>query len=259
MKLLCWNVNGIRAVERKGELARVLEKHDPDVFFVQETKASKDKLSSALTDSPVYHQFYHAAEKPGYSGTAIWVKKTLSSTPHWCTGMPGFDDTEGRIARVDLDNITLFGVYFPNGGKSADAWQGKMQFYRDFLAHINQLRTQGKQVIWCGDVNCAHAEIDIARPKANEKSIGFLPEERAWISDVITHQWVDVYRRTYPETVMYSWWHMISKARQRNVGWRIDYAFVDQSLYDHVTHVHYDNAQMGSDHCPLVLHIDLPE
>jgi len=257
MKLLCWNVNGIRAVERKGELTRVLEKHDPDIFLVQETKASRDKLSAALTLSEVYHQFYHAAEKPGYASTAIWVKKSQTDEPKWRTGMPGFDDTEGRIARVDLGNTALFGVYFPNGGKSDEAWHGKMRFYADFLAHTNAVRAEGKHVIWCGDINCAHAEIDIARPKANQKSIGFLPEERAWISDVIAHAWVDVYRLSNPETVMYSWWHLVSKARARNVGWRIDYFFVDQPLYEKVTYIGYDNDQMGSDHCPVIMHIDV--
>ncbi|MBT5231408.1 MAG: exodeoxyribonuclease III [Methylococcales bacterium] len=257
MKIICWNVNGIRAVERKKELDNLLTKQQPDIILFQETKASADKLSKDLTESETFLQFYHAAEKAGYSGTSIWVRRSLNLEVSWTTGMPNFEDTEGRIARIDFNNTVIFGVYFPNGGKSPEAWTGKMQFYANFLAHVDALKAAGKQVIWAGDVNCAHEEIDIARPKTNQKSIGFLPEERAWVSEVIDHGWVDTYRKKNPDTVKYSWWHMISKARERNVGWRIDYLFVDQDTYPNLTFIDYDNDQFGSDHCPIVAEIDM--
>jgi exodeoxyribonuclease III (xth) len=148
-------------------------------------------------------------------------------------------------------------VYFPNGGKSEEAWHGKLVFYEQFLEHINQLRSQGRRVIWCGDVNCAHEEIDIARPKENKDSIGFLPEERQWMTKVEEHGWRDVFRTKHPDAVVYSWWHVLSGARKRNVGWRIDYIFVDEPLLTKVQDIHYRTEQMGSDHCPVVLEIDV--
>ena len=253
MNLISWNVNGIRAVERKGELQKLLETSDPDVLLIQEIKAKPEQLSKYLSDHPEYDQFYHSAEKPGYAGTGIWVKKSLNITPKFSSGMPDFEDLEGRIARVDLEDWSILGVYFPNGGKSPEAWKDKLVFYEKFLSYVNQLREEGRKVIWCGDVNCAHEEIDLARPKDNMKSIGFLPEERAWVSDVIKNNWIDIFRHLHPEDVIYSWWHVISKARARNVGWRIDYFFIDQCLMTEVKNINYLNAQMGSDHCPVQL------
>ena len=255
MKIISWNVNGIRAIEKKGELDALLAAQNPDVLMLQETKANRDQLSEHLTEHPAYAQFYHSAEKKGYSGVSIWVKRTHSEGAEFSTGMPGFDDTEGRIGRIDLGNTTIFGVYFPNGGKSEAAWDGKLVFYEKFLGYVNDLRDAGRTVVWAGDVNCAHEEIDLARPKDNKKSIGFLPEERAWVSKCIEHGWVDIYRHNNPETVMYSWWHMRSGARARNVGWRIDYFFVDEATMDRVTDMTYLNDQMGSDHCPVVLEL----
>lgn len=257
MRIISWNVNGIRAVERKGELDNLLNQYDPDVFLVQETKASPDKLTKKLKQNDDYYQYYCSAEKAGYSGTSIWLKKQAFDEPEpdWHTGMPAYDDQEGRIIRVDLEKWTILSIYFPNGGKSDDAWQDKLVFYDRFLDYMNDLRAQGRHVIWAGDVNCAHEEIDIARPKENQNSIGFLPEERAWVTQVVSHGWADVFRQQYPDTVMYSWWHLISKARSRNVGWRIDYFFVDEKDFEKVTRIEYLNDQMGSDHCPMLMEI----
>ena len=261
MNIISWNVNGIRAVERKGELQKLLEDYNPDVLLIQEIKAKPEQLSKFLTEHEAYHQFYHPAEKPGYAGTGIWVKKSYGSSTHqptnsapqFSSGMPEFQDTEGRIARVDLGDWSIFGVYFPNGGKSPEAWDDKLVFYEKFLQYMNQLRDEGRHVIWGGDVNCAHEEIDLARPKDNLKSIGFLPEERAWVTKVIEHNWLDIFRHLNPEEIIYSWWHVISRARLRNVGWRIDYFFVDEALLPQVQEIKYLNAQMGSDHCPVQL------
>lgn len=259
MKIISWNVNGIRAVERKGELEKFLKTSDPDILLLQETKSRADQLSDELTLHPEYHQFYNAAEKAGYSGTAVWAKKELFPEPSFSSEMPNFTDTEGRIVQMDWQDWSLLGVYFPNGGKSPEAWQQKLVFYDCFLAHVNTLRESGKKVIWTGDVNCAHEPIDLARPKENENKIGFLPEERAWVSRVIDQNWIDVFRHNHPEEVVYSWWHLLSGARKRNVGWRIDYFFVDKNILPRVESIRYLTEQMGSDHCPVELTLDMKE
>ena len=255
MKIISWNVNGIRAVERKGELDVLIETEAPDILMLQETKASPDQLSKNLTEHPDYEQFYHSADKKGYSGTSIWVARIHSKAATYTTGMKNFKDIEGRISRLDLGQFTYLGVYFPNGGKSEEAWKGKLVFYDKFLKYINKLRKTGRTIIWAGDVNCAHEEIDLARPKSNMKSIGFLPEERDWISKVIDNGWIDVFRHFNPDKVVYSWWHLVSRSRERNVGWRIDYFFLDNKLIKNVTDIAYINSQMGSDHCPVRLEI----
>ena len=257
MKIISWNVNGIRAVERKGDLDSLLDSENPDILMLQETKAHPQQLSKSLTHHPDYLQFYHSAEKKGYSGTSIWVKRVHSNTTTYKTCMTGFKDMEGRISRLDIDKYSYLGVYFPNGGKSEDAWKGKLVFYDKFLKYINKLRKSGRLIIWAGDVNCAHEEIDLARPKSNTKSIGFLPEEREWISKVIKNDWKDVFRHLNPETGVYSWWHLLSKSRERNVGWRIDYFFVDKKILNKVTDITYLNQQMGSDHCPVKMEINI--
>ena len=257
MKIISWNVNGIRAVERKGDLDGLIDAEYPDILMLQETKAHPQQLSKSLTHHPDYLQFYHSAEKKGYSGTSIWVKRVHSNMTTYKTGMTGFKDMEGRISRLDIDKYSYLGVYFPNGGKSEDAWKGKLVFYDKFLKYINKLRKSGRLIIWAGDVNCAHEEIDLARPKSNTKSIGFLPEEREWISKVIKNDWKDVFRHLNPETVVYSWWHLLSKSRERNVGWRIDYFFIDKILINKVTDISYLNQQMGSDHCPVKMEIKI--
>ena len=153
MKLASWNVNGIRAVQRKGELEAFLRDHDPDVLFLQEVKAHPDKLDEQLTAHSEYFQFYNPAQKAGYAGTGVWVKRSFAKAPEMSRSMDGFEDDEGRIVRADINVWTLIGVYFPNGGKSEEAWHGKLAFYEQFLAHIDALRRQGRRVVWCGDVN----------------------------------------------------------------------------------------------------------
>ncbi|MBN2706355.1 MAG: exodeoxyribonuclease III [Deltaproteobacteria bacterium] len=254
IKLASWNVNGLRAIAKKGELNNFLQQHDPDIILYQETKAGAHQLSPELTENPLYHQFYHAAVKPGYAGTAIWAKKAICPECTFLTGMPGYEDDEGRIAQLKLPGLHILGVYFPNGGKSEAAWRGKLTFYEIFLDYINDLRRQGEKVIFAGDVNCCHEEIDIARPKENDGEIGFHPEERRRISAWVAAGWVDVWRRTFPDKGgVYSWWSFRAGARQRNVGWRIDYFFVDQSLFSNVTAIDYLSEQTGSDHCPVIM------
>jgi len=232
MRIISWNVNGIRAVERKENLEQFLDTYHPDVFLMQETKAKESQLTAIIEKYDGYEQFYNEAEKAGYSGTSVWVKKSLGATDIvFSRAMPeDSTDNEGRIVRADMTvqgkKLSVLGVYFPNGGKSEQAWDDKLVFYEQFLNYVEEIEAEGRICIWGGDVNCAHNEIDLARPETNRKSIGFLPEERAWVTKCIDYNWSDVFRSIYPEKVKYSWWHVISRARLRNVGWRIDYLFI---------------------------------
>lgn len=260
MKIISWNVNGLRAVERKNELQNCIQNYDPDILFLQEIKGTADKFSKYLTDNPEYNTLYHSAEKSGYAGTGVWIKKSFSNDFEFIPCMPQNPvPGEGRISRVDFTkegaDYSLLGVYFPNGGKSAEAFEAKLKFYDAFLGYVNQIRKEGKKVIWCGDINCAHNEIDLERDKENRKSIGFLPVERAWIDRVHKELWSDVFRTLYPETVVYSWWDMITKARDRNVGWRIDCFFLATPDLSQVKRIEYLTNQMGSDHCPVMLEL----
>lgn len=258
LKIASWNVNGLRAVFKKGELDNFWAEYDPDILLLQETKAKAAQLPEELTGHERYLQFYHSAVKPGYAGTAIWVRKEALANVEFLAGMPGYDDHEGRVAQLKLPGMRVLGVYFPNGGKSEEAWQGKLAFYEIFLAYVNDLRQTGEMVIFAGDVNCCHEEIDIARPKENEGKIGFHPEERRRISDWIENGWVDVWRQTCPgKTDVYSWWSFRAGARKRNIGWRLDYFFVDQKFLSEVLNISYLSKQMGSDHCPVIMEIAL--
>lgn len=257
MKIITWNVNGIRAIEKKGNLHELLEREQPDVLFLQEIKAKADQLSPWLVNHPEYEQHYHSAEKPGYSGTGMWIKKTLIRNYTVIKGMPEWHDTEGRIIGLQNSDIAIMGIYFPNGGKSPEAWKEKLVFYDFFQKYVRYLRENGLGVIFSGDLNVAHNPIDLARPKENEKNIGFLPEERVKITRLLEDGWVDVFREKYPDSVSYTWWQMQSRARERNIGWRIDYFMLDRALYDKVNDIKQLTEQMGSDHCPVVLEIQL--
>ena len=260
MKIITWNVNGIRAAERKGELQNFLKREQPDVFMVQETKGAMDQFSKFLTEHHEYRQYYSSAEKKGYAGTAIWIAYTLEEIvdqPSFCTEIPAAPNAdEGRLCqysfRLHGRRWDMLSIYFPNGGKSPQAWKEKLVFYDKVHLYMNQLRKQKSIVLVGGDMNVAHTEIDIARPKENEGKIGFHPKERAWMDRLVQDGWADVWRARNPEvTDVYSWWHLISRSRARNVGWRIDYFLLDQVSLDLVENVVYLDAQMGSDHCPL--------
>ncbi len=255
MKIISWNVNGIRAVERKGALAEVLKSENPDILLFQEIKATPEQLSDELVAHPEYAQFYHPAEKKGYAGTAIWIKKNGFGEIRFLTGMPHFVDNEGRISQVQFGDFAILSLYFPNGGKSPEAWEGKLRFYEDLEKYASALRKSGKIVIFGGDINCAHEEIDLARPRENDGVIGFHPEERRRISDWTAKNWADVFRDFFPETITYSWWSPRGGARFRNVGWRIDAFFMDRNFLDRVQKIEYLTEQTGSDHCPVVLEI----
>jgi exodeoxyribonuclease-3 len=271
MKIISWNVNGLRAVHKKGDLKNFLEKFSPEIICFQEIKAKPDQLTFLEEEFPDYTKWYHSADKAGYAGTGIWIKNSTLENFTDIEFFEGFDETidfhdnEGRISRLHYTDkksqkkFALLGVYFPNGGKSEDAWggeAGKLVFYKKFLEKINMLRAQGREVIFCGDVNTCHEAIDIARPKANDGKIGFHPLERAELSRWVANGWVDVWRKTNPTLAdQYSWWSYRGGARSRNVGWRIDYFFVDEKFFPEIKNIEYLNEQMGSDHCPVLMEI----
>ena len=265
MKIITWNVNGIRAVERKGELEKLVRAQQPDVLMLQETKGNAEQFSKIITDYPDYHQHYHSAEKKGYAGTGIWMAKPVVEKLRefrFDTRIPDAPNAdEGRVAHLSFllggERWNLLSIYFPNGGKSPRAWEEKLVFYRCVLDYMNALKQQGGIVLVGGDMNVAHTEIDIARPKENDGKIGFHPKERAWMDRVLADDWADAWRARNPGvTDVYSWWHLISRARDRNIGWRIDYFLLARELLNRVGDARYLSEQLGSDHCPLLLEIN---
>ncbi len=248
MKMISWNVNGIRAAQRKGFLDWFGEE-GPDVLCVQETKASPEQLSEELLRVEGYHSYFSSAERKGYSGVATFTRAEPKEVRHGF-GIEKFDN-EGRTLRLDFGDFVLFNIYFPNGKASDERLEYKMEFYDAFLKHLDQLRADGRNVIVCGDVNTAHREIDIARPKANEKISGFLPMEREWMDQWIAHGFADTFRMFNQEPDNYTWWDNRGGARARNVGWRIDYFFINQGFKERVTNAFIMPEVMGSDHCPI--------
>lgn len=248
MKLISFNVNGIRAIEKKGFFDWV-EKESPDILALQETKAHPDQLNDTILKPKGYKSFWSAAEKKGYSGVAIYTKKEPISVVAGL-GIKEFDD-EGRVLIAEYEDFTLFNIYYPNGGAGNKRVPFKMKFYHAFLENIEDLRSKGKKLIICGDVNTAHTEIDLARPKENSKTTGFLPEEREWVSKFIKCGYIDTFRHFTAEGGHYSWWDYKTAARARDVGWRIDYFFVSASLLPRLKKAFILKDVHGSDHCPV--------
>jgi len=255
MKIVSWNVNGLRAIHRKGAWDWIINQ-DYDIFCLQETKANPDQLAEEVRNPYGYHSYFDIPkEKKGYSGVAIYSKIKPESV-EYVMGNKELD-AEGRLITLHYKAFSLLTVYFPNGGGGPERLDYKMRFYAKFLTYIEKLRKSGKSVIFCGDVNTAHEEIDLARPKENEKHTGFLPTEREWIGDLISSGWIDIWRKMNPEKVMYTWWDMKTFARERNVGWRIDYFFISPELEKKVKKTEILWNTLGSDHCPILLDIAL--
>ena len=251
LKIISWNVNGIRAAQRKGFLEWI-QKESPDILCIQETKAEKEQLDRELLQPEGYLTYWNNAKnKRGYSGTAIFTKykpQKISSG----LGENKFDQ-EGRTIVAEFDHLVLFNIYFPNGKASEERLQFKLDFYAHLLGLCNQMHAAGDQIIVTGDFNTAHQPIDLKNPKQNENTSGFMPVERAWIDQYLAHGFVDVYRRIYPEREEYTWWTYRANARARNIGWRLDYFLVSRSLADRVKDVVIYGDVMGSDHCPVLL------
>ena len=254
MKLISWNVNGIRAADRKG-LFNWFKKESPDILCLQEIKALPEQVPPHLRNAPGYYVFLNPAERKGYSGVATFTKEKPIDIK---TGL-GIEkfDCEGRTLITEFPSFTLFNIYFPNGKKNQGRLDYKLDFYDTFLGYADNLKAEGKNIIVCGDFNTAHKEIDLARPKENEKISGFLPVERAWIDTFIDHGYVDTFRHFNKESGQYSWWDMKTHARERNVGWRIDYFFVNKEFMPHVKKAFILQDVTGSDHCPVGIEINV--
>ena len=250
MRIISWNVNGIRAVVKKG-FWDWFNQELPDILCFQETKAQPDQLDDALINPPGYYASYHSAKKKGYSGVAMWSKvKPLSVESDILE--PEFDD-EGRTICAEFEDFYLYGVYFPNGQSRDDRLHYKLRFYESLLKHMKK-KMQYKPIIVVGDYNTAHTSIDLARPKANETVSGFLPEERVWVDAYLDAGLVDTFRKEHPDMAgYYSWWSYRANARVNNVGWRIDYFLVDQRLESVVESSNIYPDITGSDHCPIGL------
>ncbi len=254
LKIISWNVNGIRAIEKKGFIDW-WERENPDILCLQETKASEEQIPKAVQEREAYLKYYSTAEKKGYSGVATYSREKPISVARGF-GNPGFD-SEGRILITEHESFYLFNIYYPNGKASSERLRYKMKFYDAFLSYADDLRQKGKHLIICGDFNTAHTELDLARPRENEKTSGFLPEERAWIDTFISHGYIDAFRMFTEEGGHYSWWDYKTRARERNIGWRIDYFFVSASLDGKVVASRILKEIEGSDHCPVTLEINI--
>lgn len=254
IRILSWNVNGIRAVHKKGFL-EWFRREKPDILCIQETKATRKQFPKDIINVDDYKLYISEAVKKGYSGTATYSRIEPENVEYGF-GVDSFD-LEGRTIITDYGDFILFNVYFPNGKMSPERLQFKLDFYETFLEYIDNLKDQGRNIVICGDVNTAHKEIDLAHPKANEKISGFLPVERAWMDKFISHGYVDTFREFNKKPEQYSWWSYRTRARERNVGWRLDYFFVNKEFMDRIeaSYIMYD--VMGSDHCPVGLDINI--
>lgn len=252
-KILSWNVNGIRAILKKGFL-EFLAAENPDILCLQETKASPEQLPNELLHIPGYTAYFSSSTvKKGYSGVAIYTKQQPKEVLHGY-GIERFD-AEGRIIIAEYQDFVLINNYYPNGKASEERLRYKMDFYDAFLAYTDELKAKGKHPVICGDFNTAHKEIDLARPKENSKVSGFLPEERAWMDVFVSHGYVDVFREFNTEPGNYTWWDMVTRSRERNVGWRIDYFFASETIMSKVKHAGILSQVMGSDHCPVSIEL----
>lgn len=263
MRIYSWNVNGIRAVLKKGDFQRFIEKHNPDILCLQETKANKDQVE---VDMPQYEEYWHSAEKKGYSGTAIFTKHTPLDVIY---GIPddivkqyeladGYGDTtkEGRVVTLEFEPFYVSTVYTPNAKDDLSRIPMRQNWDPAYLAFMKRLETV-KPVIYCGDFNVAHTEDDLARPKENIGMKGFTKEERAGFDAMVDAGFVDSFRMFTKGNGHYSWWSHFNQARERNVGWRIDYVMVSEQLRDVVKQANIHADVYGSDHCPVSVELGL--
>ena len=255
--MVSWNVNGIRAAAKKGFL-EWMGSVDADLVFLQETKALREQLPGEVLEPPGgwVGSAFHSGLKKGYSGVAVYWKQPPDEV-YLGLGVDEFD-AEGRVIGVRYGDVVVYGNYFPNGGQGAERVDYKLRFYDAMLARMKELRQQGLRCIVTGDYNTAHQDVDLARPKQNSSVSGFLPEERAWIDRYVDEGWVDTFRLKNPTAVdRYSWWSWRQAARERNIGWRIDYWMVPQELAGAVRAADIDDGSDASDHAPVSLDVAL--
>jgi exodeoxyribonuclease-3 len=251
LKILSYNVNGIRAAFKKG-FTTWLEATQADVICIQETKAMEDQVETAILEQMGYHHYWFSAQKKGYSGVAIFSRKK----PNNITYGSGIDhmDFEGRILRVDFDEVSIMSLYLPSGTNLARL-DYKFQFMDEFQEYINKLKSDHPNLIICGDYNICHQAIDIHDPIRNKNVSGFLPEEREWLDNFLKAGFIDSFRHLNPDPHQYSWWSYRANARNNNKGWRIDYALVSKNLEKKIVHSFILPEAKHSDHCPVGLEL----
>jgi exodeoxyribonuclease-3 len=253
MKITTWNINGIRAATKKGVFNWIKE-NNADVVCLQEIKAKEDQIDFEVIKNAGYECICNSAERPGYSGVANLYKNTPKLIKL------GFDkhkfDIEGRVIQFTFKQFELFNIYFPNGGRELSRVPYKLEFYDSLLKHCKRLMRKGKEIVITGDFNTAHNEIDLKNPKANEKNTGFLLEERVWIDRYIENGLNDVFRILYPEEEKYTWWTYRFGAREKNVGWRLDYFMATDNILKITKDVVIHSDVLGSDHCPVSIILD---
>ncbi|MFA5420883.1 MAG: exodeoxyribonuclease III [Patescibacteria group bacterium] len=253
MKILSWNINGLRAIIKK-DFEFFLKKENPDIICLQEIKISEDKKVLEKFDFKDYEEFWNCAERPGYSGTLILYKKELNILKEQKgLGIEKFDN-EGRLQTIELKDFYLINTYFPNSNNLLSRLPYKLEFNNEVLKYLKKLEKK-KPIIITGDLNVAHKEIDLARPKANEGSAGFTKEERAWMDLFISNDFIDTFRYFNPEKIQYSWWSYRGGARYKNVGWRIDYFCVSKKIIKKIKKSYILDKVLGSDHAPIGIEI----
>ena len=250
MKIISWNVNGLRAVYRKDFLGW-LKKSEADVVCLQEIKAQIDKIPAELQNPAGYFSFYNPAQKPGYAGTAVFTKRK----PLKVITKIGFKqfDNEGRMLRLDYSDLILINFYLPHGGRSKENLGYKLEVYKYLFGYLGKIKN--KPVVLVGDFNIAHEEIDLARPKDNKNNIMFTPQERSQIDKLVEMGFTDTFRRLHSAEKKYTWWPYFANARVRDLGWRIDYAFVSKKLAAKLKRAEILTDVLGSDHCPVRVEI----
>lgn len=247
-RILSWNVNGIRAAVRKG-FAEWLRTDPADVIGLQEVRAALEQIPVELRDPKPYRAYWHPAERGGYSGVAILTREEPLEVRQGI-GEARFD-AEGRVIAARYKDFTLINIYFPNGGRGEERLRFKLEFYARALDHFKRLEKAGERLLVCGDYNTAHQPIDLAHPKENEETSGFMPVERQWLDRLVKAGFTDTFREYNKEGGMYTWWDLRTRARERNAGWRIDYHFVSSSLRPHLREACIRPEVLGSDHCPV--------
>ncbi|MGB9702105.1 MAG: exodeoxyribonuclease III [Candidatus Kapaibacteriota bacterium] len=268
MKIISWNINGYRSItgqnprktsygkSNENILFEYIKSENPDIICLQETKSEPSQIKPELQAPPGYYSFYNWSKaKKGYSGVVTFskipAKKVIDNI-----GVEKFD-IEGRVIQTEFDDFTLLNIYFPNGGAENNRVDFKLEFYDAIFDYTNKLIAENHKIIMCGDYNTAHKEIDLARPKENEKTTGFLPEEREKLDWLVEHNWLDTFRVFNQEPNNYTWWDQKTRARERNVGWRIDYHFITGNLKNNLKDAFIQPEVFGSDHCPVGIILDV--
>jgi exodeoxyribonuclease III len=251
LTICSWNVNGLRATLKTGDLQKWLAERKPDIVGMQEVKATPEQTDQSAWRDLGYQEAWHTAERPGYSGALLLFREPPEAI-RLGIGIPEYD-AEGRVIEADYPGFTLLTAYFPNGGKKGgERLPFKLDFYEAFLARVDALRAGGRGVVFMGDLNTAHTELDVARPDEAIKGTGFLPEERAWLDRYRAAGYIDTFRALHPEARdAYTYWDAWRDRRARNVGWRIDYVMVSEDLLPRVKGAFIESYVMGSDHCPV--------